>query len=344
MGRWQPSDQQVMSGPVVESAPAVEPAALDFSQLHRAGRPGWWRAAVGVALVVAASLIVVPIVVTPVFVLALVLTGSSASAALDSISDLSHVTPVLLAYVNVVLALGIGVVMLVTRALHGLRPRWVSSVAPRLRWGYLVACLGAALVTMCVVVVLSAFIPAAANEAGWDGKINDFTTQSRNFLLVIALLTPLQAAGEEYVYRGYLTQAFGGIFAGSAGRAVAVLGPALIFALAHGQQDLPIFFDRFAFGLIAGVLVLRTGGLEAGIAMHVINNWVALGLGVMFGDMNATLQPTGGSWATIAVTVVQSLLYLALALKIAQRMGLSRTVSAELVGPVRPVYRSSSAL
>ena len=46
----------------------------------------------------------------------------------------------------------------------------------------------------------------------------------------------------------------------------------VVFALLHGTQNLPLFVDRLAFGLLAAVLVWRTGGLEAGIAAHVINN------------------------------------------------------------------------
>ena len=46
----------------------------------------------------------------------------------------------------------------------------------------------------------------------------------------------------------------------------------LVFALLHGTQNLPLFADRLAFGLLAALLVWRTGGLEAGIAAHVINN------------------------------------------------------------------------
>ena len=30
---------------------------------------------------------------------------------------------------------------------------------------------------------------------------------------------------------------------------------------------------------------MLTGGLEAGIAMHVLNNWLAFGLALAFGDM-----------------------------------------------------------
>ena len=35
---------------------------------------------------------------------------------------------------------------------------------------------------------------------------------------------------------------------------------------------MPLFLDRLAFGLLAAVLVWRTGGLEARMAAHVVNN------------------------------------------------------------------------
>ena len=83
-----------------------------------------------------------------------------------------------------------------------------------------------------------------------------------------------------------------------------------------------MFFDRFAFGLVAGILVVRTGGLEAGIAMHVLNNWLAFGLALAFGDMGEALNPTGGTWWSIPVTLTQSLVFLGLTLLVARRMGL----------------------
>ena len=113
--------------------------------------------------------------------------------------------------------------------------------------------------------------------------------------------------------------------ASSGGRAIAILGSSVLFALAHGAQSAPIFFDRFAFGVVAGSLVVLTGGLEAGIAMHVLNNWLAFGLALAYGDMASTLNPTGGSWWSIPVTLTQSLVYLGLALFAARRMGLRTT-------------------
>jgi hypothetical protein len=104
--------------------------------------------------------------------------------------------------------------------------------------------------------------------------------------------------------------------------------PAVLFALAHGLgQSWPIFFDRFAFGLVAGTLVILTGGLEAGIAMHVLNNWLAFGLALAYGDMTSALNPTGGTWWSIPVTLTQSLVYLGLAVLVGRRMGLQTTTT-----------------
>ena len=112
----------------------------------------------------------------------------------------------------------------------------------------------------------------------------------------------------------------------------AVLGPAFLFALAHGAQSAPVFFDRFAFGVLAGVLVILTGGLEAGIAMHVLNNFLAFGVALAYGDMASALNPSGGSWWSLPVTLTQSLGYLALVLWVARRRGLVTTAErAELV-------------
>ena len=60
---------------------------------------------------------------------------------------------------------------------------------------------------------------------------------------------------------------------------------------------------------------------DLGIAMHVLNNFLAFGLALAFGDMTDALNPTGGSWWSIPVTLVQSVGYLLLAVWAARRMG-----------------------
>jgi uncharacterized protein len=309
---------------------------LPYHLILRGGWPGWWRPAVGVLALVAGMLLAAPIAWQIPFLIGFAASGEPVLASVERMLDLDNPTPLGLAYLNIVLATAIPLTWLIIRVVHGLRPRWLSSVLPRLRWRFLLVCFGLALLALIATIGVSALIPAQDTGAEISGELNRFTSTTRDFLLVVLLLTPLQAAGEEYAFRGYLAQAFGGIF----GHPVpAVVAPAVLFALAHGLgQSAPIFFDRLAFGLVAGTLVILTGGLEAGIAMHVLNNWLAFGLALAFGDMGSSLNPTGGSWWSIPVTLTQSLVYLALALFVARRMGLeTRTDPIVLAAPRRRV-------
>lgn len=304
---------------------------LGYHQLQRAGATGWWRSLLGVLLLVVIALLVVPATLQ-VVTLAVVAIGGSADVPGDytRLLDLDDVTPYGLAYLNLTLAGLIPTVLLITWWLHRLRPGWVTSVFGRMRWKYFVACLGLSMLALIATLVVGAFVPASAG-AEVSTSPNAFDSRALQFLLVVVLLTPLQAAGEEYAFRGYLTQVFGGHFP----TYVAVIAPAVLFALAHGAQDPPIFVDRLAFGLVAGILVVRTGGLEASIAMHVLNNWLAFGLAIAFGNMSETLSPSGGTWWSLPVTLTQSLVYLGLALWVAGRMGLSRVADRSVLAAPR---------
>ena len=296
------------------------PGGLPYHLVLLGGHAGWWRFLVGVIALVVGVLALATNVWQIPFLVYFSASGQDVQASLQRMLDLNDPTPLGLAWLDLVLASAIPVTWLIVRVVHGLRPRWLASVMPRLRWRYLLACFGLALIALIATVVVSALLPAQETGTEVSGELNEFTRTIRDFLIVMVLLTPLQAVGEEYAFRGYLTQAFGGLFRHPL---PAVVAPAILFALAHGGQSPPIFFDRLAFGLVAGTLVILTGGLEAGIAMHVLNNMLAFGLALAFGDMGSSLNPTGGSWLSIPVTLTQSLVYLGLALFVARRMGLA---------------------
>jgi membrane protease YdiL (CAAX protease family) len=309
--------------------PAAPTGSVEYHLIQRTGAPGWWRPAVGI-VGLAFGFFVVPLILGFVVLVVLVAQGDSVEEATEKFADTDNVTPLVLGFLNVSLASLILVCLLLTWALHRLRPGWLSSVAPRLRWGWMATCFGLALLALIITVAVAALLPSAGDASEMSGELNEWTTTTRDFVLVIVQLTPHQAAGEEYAFRGYLTQAFGGIFAPlgpQIGRAAAVLLPALLFALAHGAQDAPVFVDRLAFGLVAGILVITTGGLEAGIAMHVLNNFLAYGFALAYSDMTSALNPTGGSWWQLPVTLTQSLAYLGLATWVSRRRGIARTTS-----------------
>jgi membrane protease YdiL (CAAX protease family) len=280
---------------------------------------------------------VVPLLALPVLVVGVLLEGGDQDFldAFLQAGTLQQLTPSGLLYLN--LALG-GLVLwtwALIRVLHQMRPRWLSSVVPKLRWRFLAICLGLALVALLAQLVVDTLVPTDANPDVAPGP-NPVTGTTVALLLIMVFTTPLQAAGEEYAFRGYLTQAVGRLVDPVwPSRVVAVVVPAVLFALAHGLgQDWPIFVDRLSFGLLAGCLVILTGGLEAGIAMHVLNNFLAFGLAIAFGDMTSALTPTGGSWWALPVTLTQSLSFLVLTVLVARAGRLQkRTEPPELVAP-----------
>ncbi|MDZ5623022.1 CPBP family intramembrane glutamic endopeptidase [Nocardioides bizhenqiangii] len=303
------------------------PSGLRYHQLHRLGWSSWPRAVLGVLGMVLALMVVVPVL----------LTGTYDGILGEPFGELSidPLTPVGLVLVCLSLAAAVPVVIAATRLAQGLPGGWIISVVGRLRWGWLLTCMGLALLALGGALLLALVLPEHGGAAV-EGAVNDATDRTVAFALIILLLIPLQAAGEEYAFRGYLTQAVGGLVAGRAGTAVAVVVPAFLFALAHGAQDAPVFIDRFAFGVVAGVLVIATGGLEAGIAMHVLNNWVVFGLSLAFGNIDEALAPIAGTWWMLPGTLVQSLGYLALVAWVARRRHLETTTREVVLEPKPP--------
>ncbi len=334
------------ANPYAAALPTDDPAAtpLEFHQILRGGRPGWWWPMIGLPVVVLAFLLAQVMITVPFLVVA-VAGGESVQDAVAALADFSDPTPASMAFLLLNLAVLIPIVLLTMRFVHGLKPGWASSVRPRLRWRYLAVCLGLAFVALLATVGLSQLLPGQGETSGGE-TLQEFDARTRDLALIILLLTPFQAAGEEYGFRGYLTQAFGSVF-GFLGerrsRILAVLAPATLFALAHGVQSIPVFFDRFAFGVVAGVLVIVTGGLEAGIAMHVLNNYLAFGVALAYGTLAESLQPSGGNWWMILATLTKSLVYLGLAWFVARKMGLAtRTDPGVLAASRGLVYRGPS--
>lgn len=198
---------------------------------------------------------------------------------------------------------------------HGRRPRWMFSVQPGTRWRYLLATLLVALVVLNGMLWIS---------FSWEGvpTFNSGQPQAMAFLLVVLLASPLQAMAEEVFFRGYLLQVIGS----ATGRAwLGVLGSSLVFALMHGSQNPALFAHRFAFGMVAGWLVLSTGGLEAGIAAHVINNLGAFGYAIFTTSVAEAAAVSAIGWDKAAWDILTFALFAVIAWWIAKRMRVATT-------------------
>ncbi len=308
------------------------PAPRSYDQILRTWSYSWWKPVVGLVVVALGLVLVAPLAMLPVLAVGVALEGGDFWDSFGAAATLQTVGPSALLYLNLTLGSMILVTWFVMRVIHQMRPRWLASVVPRIRWGFLAVCLGLSLVALVAQVLVSLLLPDAADPAA-DATVNDFTARTALLGLVVLLTTPLQAAGEEYVFRGYLLQAFGALLRH---RWLAITASALLFGLAHGAQNFPLFFDRFMFGLVAGWLVVRTGGLEAGIAMHVLNNFLAFGFALAYSDLSETLNVSEISGWNIIVTLTQSLTYAALVAFVAGRMGLQTRTRPPAGPPYEP--------
>jgi hypothetical protein len=299
----------------------------------------WWRPVVGILVVALGMVLLAPLALLPVLAIGVSIEGGPFWEQFQRAATMQEVGPAALLYLNLVIGSMILLTWLVMRVLHRMRPRWLTSVVPRMRWGFFGICLGFSVVALVAQIGVGLLLPAGTEGA--VGKVNDFTTTTVVLALVVLLTTPLQAAGEEYVFRGYLMQAIGSLLAvswmsGRVAKWVTVVVTSLLFAMAHGGQNFPLFFDRFAFGLIAGWLVLRTGGLEAGIAMHILNNFLAFGFALTFGDLTESLTVSEVGWSNILLTLTQAGVYATLVLWTAGKMGLqnrTRPPTLQAAGP-----------
>ncbi|GAB3624840.1 hypothetical protein GCM10027418_29250 [Mariniluteicoccus endophyticus] len=220
------------------------------------------------------------------------------------------------------LALLIPISWLLLRTLHQMPGRWLLSVWGRVRWRYLAVTCAASLVVFSLYI---ASMPLRGQPLSFHPQPGFWS-----FLVMILLTSPLQAVAEEFFFRGYLLQAFGGVLRTPW---FGIITSALVFALFHGSQNAPLFTSRFVFGLLAAWLVVRTGGLEAGIAAHVVNNVFAFTLAGLTTTIAAARQAVAVGWAQAFGDVVLFAVFALVAALIARAMQVPTTVPERLGAP-----------
>jgi membrane protease YdiL (CAAX protease family) len=307
-----------------------------FLQAMRSRDWAWWRPLLGL-LLLGVVYVALAMVTAVAGILGLLASGADAAAlpdlALDEFTD-----PWVLLFVNASLIVAIPCVWMVWTVAHGMGRGWSSSVLARLRWRLVLPYTVIALGTVGVGIGLSVLVTFTVGEEQVSGPMPSFGW----LLLVVLLTTPLQSAAEEYVFRGYLSQAIAGwIRAPQTGAVVAAVLSAALFAAAHGSQDPLTFLDRFAFGLAASAVVWLTGGLEAAIVLHTVNNVLVFVLAGALGEGVATEAVSSGFGLGFAALSLASMVAYVVAVAQSRRRlhPETRTSAVDLrtPAPLRPV-------
>ncbi|HEY9290457.1 MAG TPA: type II CAAX endopeptidase family protein [Microlunatus sp.] len=268
------------------------PSGVLYPQVLRTADHVWWRSLLGILMALSLYMLLASVVSQAIVMLSWTITSPSTDFAQYSKQASAFEIPAGLLAQNLGIALLIPISFVAIMIVHHVGPRWLGSVQPRLRWKFVWISLGIAAVSFAAVHLTSIL-------AGPEVNVRP-QSQFWIFAIVIVLTSPLQAIGEEYLFRGYLLQAFGSLVKNPW---FGVIASSLVFALFHGTQNLPLFIDRFAFGLLAAVLVMRTGGIEAGIGAHVINNVYAWGLAGLTSSIAQSRGLEEIDWVSAAVDV-----------------------------------------
>ncbi|TDC46505.1 CPBP family intramembrane metalloprotease [Actinomadura sp. KC345] len=323
--------------PVKTSWTVASPAGVPFHRMARTDVHRWWRpllgslAILGIGMSLAVGLLLVGMIIQ------VAVTGELPDAAESDTTTIFGNATADLAFNLVALAVFLPVAAFAAWGIQRRRPGTLSSVVGRLRWKWMAACCGLA-VLFCIVSFGTSLIAGAGldEEAGGD----EHWVGWGEFLLpavLIVLLVPFQAAAEEYVFRGWMLQAVGACTLENAkrkaGRALSVVfrtpwpgmvvGSAL-FTAGHGYTGWGIL-DIFVFGMIAAWVTVRTGGLEAAIALHVFNNLMAFLISAAVGQ----LEIVQGSvpWEVVVADIIPMALFALAAVWLARRMRIQTVTS-----------------
>ncbi|MFB6723123.1 lysostaphin resistance A-like protein [Kribbella sp. NPDC056345] len=310
MGQPQPWQQHY---PMVKEPRVIPaPAGTPFHRLARTPKHAAWRPVVG-SLALGGGVFAVSIIVFVLWLVFHLLFGGEMPALEGTTgAEIFGNTNEDLA-LNLVLLGVLTPLVLLAAWLIQRRPAWsVASVLNKIRWRWLAWC---CLPALLYVVAGTAFgllvdqiVPpdqSTVDDGAWVGFAKFVVP-----LIIIVLLVPFQAAAEEFIFRGWLIQAVGAYGPDSVeGRArwarvlfrspwPGIVISAIAFASVHGYTGWAMA-DILLFAGAAAWLTVRTGGLEAAIALHVLNNLFAFLLPAATGGLDDWSEQGGAPWTIL---------------------------------------------
>jgi CAAX protease family protein len=260
-----------------------------YQQMLRGPRYRWWKPLLCLVLVIPMAVLMMGLAIVPVLIAGFV-TGAPdlITYATRATTDIANLGPIGFIYLNLTLIVLIPASGLSIWIVHGIRPRFLASVAGGIRWKWLLRCIAVILPLWAVYTALGVLVEPFTSPR---------PDQWVALLLIVLVMTPLQAAGEEYFFRGWIMQNVGAWFARPmVGLVASLIVSAVAFSTAHLSPDPWILGTIACLAVAAGLVTWRTGGLEAAIAMHAVNNVLTFLVVVIFGGWSQAFvgaQTTG---------------------------------------------------
>ncbi|WP_435746497.1 lysostaphin resistance A-like protein [Microbacterium sp. PMB16] len=300
------------------------PASADQIAFHRLARLRpryrWWRMLLTGLLGIALYSAIMLLLIVPLGIMAAIIPewGVEVQTLLTTTEYFDLDRPWLLVALVLPLILMIPALFAASRIVEGRGIGLLSSVTGRLRLGWL----GKSLLLAGAVFVAYFAVLLGWSAATGESIAPDFSHPNLGIMVVLVLLLiPFQAAAEEYVFRGYLMQLVGGWLRHPA---FAILLPVPLFVFAHGY-DIWGAASVGVFAAVAAWLTWRTGGLEAAIALHIVNNVFIF----LFGSLGMVdANATSGTPIDLLASTVAMVVFALLADRWAKRLGIARTAKA----------------
>jgi membrane protease YdiL (CAAX protease family) len=164
-----------------------------------------------------------------------------------------------------------GAFILVVRLLHKQTILSVTTGRKKVDWGRVFFAFGIWAIIMVAMILIDFY------GSPQDYEVN-FEPASFAVLAVIAIvMIPIQSSTEEYVFRGYLMQGFGGL---AKNRWFPLMMTSLIFGGMHilnpevDKMGYSIMIYYIGTGLFLGIVTLMDDGMELSLGFHAANNLV----------------------------------------------------------------------
>lgn len=330
----------------------VETEPLEYHRLLRGtANYRWWKPLL-LVLLAGVYFGVFTVILTVVFIPVMMVGDpgylNDLAAGTTEVLDTQRPLSVLMSMLSIIVMLPAVLLAMLSMGMRPVGRIW--SVAARMRWGLLLRLLGAAVIAMIAMTVVSmaadlglqAIVDPAALSAPPAEASRDFDVSAALVsLLLVLVLVPIQAATEEVVFRGLFMQVLGSWLRSPW---LAILVPSVAFAAAH-------IYDYWGLaavgtmGLVAAWLTWRTGGLEAAIAIHIVNNLVGFGFMVAGVGGQTAQTADGGSAASLLGEIAGLAVFVWLSLKVFRRGGHGRArIDLVQVPVAAPVAVAQSAV